>query len=196
MRARPADRNFGSERSAAGLHASRDSLYRTARGGKQDRAWVTEIPLALLPRPCPLCGNRTIIGHRRRLEPAHDQRHARLWIRRGRCRPCRKTFTILPAWSPPYGQYSLYCRQQAWVLLRRSGSSWERSIPDVADAVRSPDPSNYAPPGRMSVAVGNLAGNEALAGRRLECCDVAHHPCLGPDRDPPYSILPSEARSS
>ena len=37
VKARPADRNFGRERSAAGLHASRDSLYRTARGGRQDR---------------------------------------------------------------------------------------------------------------------------------------------------------------
>jgi hypothetical protein len=57
------------------------------------------------------------------------------------CRPCGLTFTILPHWSPPYGQYSFRCRQQAWELWRRSDSSWERSIPDVADASRSPDPS-------------------------------------------------------
>jgi len=126
---------------SGGLHASRDSLYRTARSGRQGRSGVTEIPLALLPRRCPLCGNRTIIGHGRRLKQAHDERHAQIWIRRGLCRPCQKTFTVLPDWSPPSGIYSLHCRQEAWELLRRSDSSWERSIPDVADASRSPDPS-------------------------------------------------------
>jgi len=141
MKALPADRNFARKRSPAGLHASRDSFYRIVRSGRQDLAGVTEIPLALLPRRCPLCGNRTIIGHGRRLKQAHDERHARIWIRRGLCRPCKKTFTVLPDWSPPSGIYSLHCRQQAWELLRRSASSWERSIPDVADASRSPDPS-------------------------------------------------------
>ena len=102
---------------------------------------MTEIPLALLPRRCPLCGNRTIIGHGRRLKQAHDERHAQIRIRRGRCGPCQKTFTVLPDWSPPSGIYSLHCRQQAWDMLRRSDTGWERSIPDVADASRSPDPS-------------------------------------------------------
>jgi len=141
VKARPADRKLDRERSPAGLHASRDSLYRTASGGRQDRAGVTEIPLALLPRRCPWCGNRTIIGHGRRRKHAHDERHAQIWIRRGRCRPCQKTFTVLPDWSPPSGIYTLHCRQQAWELLCQSASSWERSIPDVADASRSPDPS-------------------------------------------------------
>jgi len=102
---------------------------------------VIEIPLALLPRRCPLCGNRTIIGHGRRIKQAHDERHARIQIRRGLCRPCQTTFTVLPDWSPPSGIYSLHCRQQAWELSRQSDSIWERSIPDVADASRSPDPS-------------------------------------------------------
>jgi len=104
-------------------------------------AGVSEIPLALLPRRCPLCGNRTIIGHGRRLKQAHDERHAQIRIRRGLCRPCQKTFTVLPDWSPPSAIYTLHCRQQAWELLRRSGCCWERSIPDVADASHSPDPS-------------------------------------------------------
>jgi len=102
---------------------------------------VTEIPLELLPRLCPICGERTIIGHGQRLKPAHDQRHRQIWIRRGRCRPCHKTFTVLPDWSPPSGHYTLQCRQQAWELLHQPDGTWERSIPDVADASRSPDPS-------------------------------------------------------
>jgi len=102
---------------------------------------VTEIPLDLLPRLCPVCGERTIIGHGQRLKLAHDQRHQQIWIRRGRCRPCHKTFTVLPDWSPPSGHYTLHCRQQAWDLLHQADGTWERSIPDVADASRSPDPS-------------------------------------------------------
>jgi hypothetical protein len=101
---------------------------------------VTEIPLTLLPRLCPFCGNRTIIGHGRRLKPAHDEFHQRIWIRRGICRPCQKTFTVLPDWSPPSATYSFHCRQDAWELLRQAGS-WERSVPNVADPSRSPDPS-------------------------------------------------------
>ena len=128
-------------RSAAGLHTSRDSFYRIARARRQDRSGVTEIPLGLLPRFCPFCGERTIIGHGQRLKQAHDHRHQLIWIRRGRCRPCHKTFTVLPDWSPPSGHYSLHCRQQAWELLHQVNGSWERSVPDVADTSRSPDPS-------------------------------------------------------
>jgi Domain of unknown function (DUF6431) len=102
---------------------------------------VTEIPLRMLPRRCPVCGGRTIIGHGQRLKHAHDEGHQQIRIRRGRCRPCRKTFTVLPDWSPPSGHYSFRCRQQAWELLHQPNSNWERSVPDVADASRSPDPS-------------------------------------------------------
>jgi len=97
-------------------------------------------PLRLLPRRCPVCGNRTIVGHGRRRKQAHDQLHDRVWIRRGRCRPCHITFTILPVWSPPYGHYSLHCRQQAWESLRE-GNSWEESVPNTKDPDRMPDPS-------------------------------------------------------
>jgi len=102
---------------------------------------VIEIPISLLPRRCPFCVNRTIIGHGKRLNQAHDESHARIWIRRGLCGPCRKTFTVLPDWSPPSGVYSLRCRQRLWDLLQHSDSNWERFVPDVADASRSPDSS-------------------------------------------------------
>ena len=55
----------------------------------------------LLPRLCPLCQDDTIIGHGRRLRQAHDDQHDRIWVRRGICRPCRKTFTVLPKWLAP-----------------------------------------------------------------------------------------------
>ena len=105
----------------------------------EDKA-APAIPLHLLPRRCPFCGNQSIVGHGRRRKQAHDQQGDWIWIRRGRCAPCRKTFTVLPIWSPPYGQYSFRCRQQAWGLAGESGS-WEQSVPDVRDPERLPDPS-------------------------------------------------------
>jgi hypothetical protein len=138
VKARPADRNFHRERSAAGLHASRDSLYRTAGGERQRRAGV--IPLELLPRRCPVCRDDTIIGHGRRLRQGHDDQRAWIWVRRGICRPCRKTFTILPDGLLPYGHYSLRCRQQACERIG-AGDSAEQAVPDCQDLFRSPDPS-------------------------------------------------------
>ena len=75
---------------------------------------VTRISLQQMPRWCPLCHRASIIGHGQRRKPAHDGQHEYVWVRRGRCRLCRKTFTILPSWSLPYGHYTLRCRQQAW----------------------------------------------------------------------------------
>ena len=101
---------------------------------------VTAFPLRLLPRRCPLCGDDTIIGHGQRRKQAHDQRHDWIWVRRGLCRPCGKTFTILPSWSPPYGQYSFLCRQQAWESRCNSAGSWEQSVPHTKDPTYLPDP--------------------------------------------------------
>ena len=171
----------------------RDSFYRTARSRRQDCTGVTEIPLALLPRRCPLCGNRTIIGHGRRLKQAHDERHTEIWIRRGLCRPCQRTFTVLPDWSPPSGIYSLHCRQQAWVLLHRSDSSWEGSIPDVADASRSPDPSTVRRWAGRLLHMGTL-----LAARLWQAVgwSAATSPTiLAWDWTAIRRILPIEARS-
>ena len=84
-----------------------------------------------------MCGKRTIIGHGTRRKQAHDQLHDFIFIRRGLCRPCRKTFTILPTWSPPHGHYSFHCRQQAAQQMR---GCWEQAVPNVKDPNRLPDP--------------------------------------------------------
>jgi hypothetical protein len=107
--------------------------------GKTD-ADVTAIPLRLLPRRCPMCGNKTIVGHGRRRKQAHGRHCDWIWIRRGRCIPCRKTFTILPAWSPPYCHYSIDCRQQAWDEVCTNGAGWEQAAPHCKDPTRLPDP--------------------------------------------------------
>ena len=117
---------------------SRDSLYLTARDERQHRAGV--IPLHLLPRRCPLCRNHSIVGHGRRLRPAHDDRHQRIWVRRGVCRPCRKTFTVLPRWLVPAAPFTLRCRQLACERLA-AGDSPDQAAPHCQDPARSPDPS-------------------------------------------------------
>jgi transposase len=98
------------------------------------------IPLQLLPRRCPICRNETIVGHGRRLRLSHDGNHERIWVRRGICRPCGKTFTALPDWLAPSGHYSLHCRQQACDHLA-AGDTAERAAPHCKDPARLPDPS-------------------------------------------------------
>ena len=98
------------------------------------------IPLELLPRRCPVCRDDTIIGHGRRLRQCHDDRHEDIWVRRGICEPCKKTFTILPDWLAPCGHYSLHCRQQACERIA-AGDSAEQAAPHCKDATRLPDPS-------------------------------------------------------
>jgi hypothetical protein len=97
-------------------------------------------PLDLLPRRCPFCGNHTIIGHGRRRRPAHDDRHERIWVRRGICEPCGKTFTFLPDWLAPVAPFSLRCRQQACERIA-AGDSAEQAAPHCQDPTRLPDPS-------------------------------------------------------
>jgi len=137
VKARPADRNLAGTVTAS-LHTSRDSFYRTARDERQQRAGV--IPLHLLPRRCPLCHNHSIVGHGRRLRSAHDDLHQRIWVRRGICRPCRKTFTILPDWLVPAAPFTLCCRQLSCERLA-VGDSTDEAAPHCQDPSRSPDPS-------------------------------------------------------
>ena len=81
------------------------------------------IPLDRLPRRCPICQNDTIIGHGCRLRQSHDERDVSIWARRGICRPCKKTFTILPDWLVPSAHYSLHCRQQVITILTEQQST-------------------------------------------------------------------------
>ena len=98
------------------------------------------IPLDRLPRRCPVCRNDTIIGHGRRLRHAHDDQHECIWVRRGICQPCKKTFTILPDWLTPSGHYSLHCRQQSCERIA-AGDSVELAPAHCKDPTRLPDPS-------------------------------------------------------
>jgi hypothetical protein len=96
----------------------------------------------VIPRRCPTCSQDSIIGHGRRRKQAHDESHDWIGIRRGLCRRCHQTFTFLPPFSPPYGQYSFIARSQA---LRRyfleDRRCWEDAAPSVQDPDRVADPS-------------------------------------------------------
>ena len=137
VKARPADRILAGT-VTVGLHTSRDSLYRTGGDQRQHRAGV--IPLRLLPRLCPLCRTHSIVGHGQRLRFAHDDQHQRIRVRRGICRPCRKTFTLLPDWLVPIAPFTLRCRQLACDRLA-AGDSPDQAAPHCQDPSRSPDPS-------------------------------------------------------
>jgi len=92
-------------------------------------------------RQCPVCQYDSIVGHGRRRKQAHDEYHDWIRIRRGLCNICRKTFTFLPMFSPPYAHYSLLARSQA--LRRRfvDHCPWESAAPTVQDPNRVADPS-------------------------------------------------------
>jgi Domain of unknown function (DUF6431) len=138
MTAEPRDGSLAGDGQWRWLQARRGPVYRAARAERQQRSGV--IPLDRLPRQCPLCGDATIIGHGRRLRQAHDDRSEHIWVRRGICRPCRKTFTVLPNWLVPSGHYSLRCRQQACDRMG-AGDSAEQAVPECKDPSRLPDPS-------------------------------------------------------
>jgi hypothetical protein len=95
----------------------------------------------VIVRRCPICSQDSIIGHGRRRKQAHDEQHDWIPIRRGRCEPCHKTFTFLPAFSPPYGHYSFVARSQALQRRFTENRSWEAAAPTVKDPDRVADPS-------------------------------------------------------
>ena len=93
-----------------------------------------------LPRQCPVCGQMAIIGNGRRLRSAHDRSHDRIWVRRGRCRQCGRSCTVLPASCIPGASYSLAARQEALGRIAQ-GTPIEQAAPDCRDADRIADPS-------------------------------------------------------
>jgi hypothetical protein len=137
VKARPGDRNFAGNGQRQAFTPA--LILFIALPETKDNCQPVVIPLDLLPRECPCCRRTSIIGHGRRLRTAHDERQEAVWVRRGRCRPCRKTFTVLPVWLLPFGHYSLRCRQQACERLA-AGATAEQAAPDCQDATRLPDP--------------------------------------------------------
>jgi len=106
--------------------------------GKTDWAITgAELPV----RQCPVCLTEAIIGHGRRRKQAHDEDHDWIGIRRGMCKLCGMTFTFLPLFSPPYGQYSWIARSHALRDFFLEGKPLESAAPLVRNPDRLPSPS-------------------------------------------------------
>jgi hypothetical protein len=93
-----------------------------------------------LPRQCPACRQMTIIGHGRRRRQAHDRSHDWILVRRGVCKVCGRTLTVLPGGCVPAAPYTLLARQQALDRLAQ-GCPTEQAAPDCRNPDRIADPS-------------------------------------------------------
>lgn len=100
--------------------------------GQPDSGW--------LPRQCPACSQIAIIGHGRRRRQAHDGTHDWILVRRGVCKVCGGTLTVLPAWCVPGAAYSLPVRQEALERLGE-GVPAEQAAPHCRDPDRIADAS-------------------------------------------------------
>jgi hypothetical protein len=93
-----------------------------------------------LPRQCPACAEIAVIGHGRRRRPAHDGSHEWIRVRRGICKVCGGTITVLPGWCVPGAPYSLLARQQALAAMAQ-GCPAEQAVPHCRDPDRLADSS-------------------------------------------------------
>ncbi|MDP2999026.1 MAG: DUF6431 domain-containing protein [Bryobacterales bacterium] len=102
------------------------------KSGQSDSEW--------LPRRCPVCAENAIVGHGRRRRQAHDGIHDWILVRRGVCKICGSTLTVLPARCVPGAPYSLIARQQALAALARN-SPVDQAAPQCRDPDRIADSS-------------------------------------------------------
>jgi len=91
-----------------------------------------------LPETCPACAAGPVNGHGRRRKQAHGRERCSIRYRRGICKCCDQTLTVLPAWSLPYTHYTLRTRQESGAGFG-SGRPLEEAAPTLADADRCPD---------------------------------------------------------
>lgn len=88
-----------------------------------------------LPRRCPGCGETAVIGHGRRRRQTHDRLHGWIRVRRGLCKHCDRTITVLPAWCIPHALYNLPARIDALNRVA-DGASLEQAAPECRDPDR------------------------------------------------------------
>jgi hypothetical protein len=63
---------------------------------------------------------------------AHDAIHDRIRVRRGICKRCGRTVTVLPGWCVPGARYTLTARQTAMTGVAR-GDSAQQAAPHCRD---------------------------------------------------------------
>jgi hypothetical protein len=115
---------------------TRDRLYPTFRRRAQRAVSMTLSGCLDSVR----LGGIGIIGHGCRRRPAHDCIHDWILVRRGICKACGGTLTVLPWWCVPGAAYSLLARHGALQQLAQ-GASTEQAAPHCRDPDRLPDAS-------------------------------------------------------
>jgi Domain of unknown function (DUF6431) len=108
----------------------------TVHPGPQSRARPISSPRTFLSRG-PQSGSTDLLRWSCPRKSALDW----ITIRRGICRPCKKTITFLPVFSLPYSHYSLIARSEALRRYFVEGCSWEAAAPPVKDPHRVADSS-------------------------------------------------------
>ena len=81
-----------------------------------------------------------MIGHGRRRRQLHSENQSWIVIRRGICKLCGRTMTVLPQGCVPGAAYDLSTRQQALDRLSQ-GLPAEQAVPDCHDPDRVADAS-------------------------------------------------------
>jgi hypothetical protein len=107
-----------------------------------------------IPRQCPQCQQTSIYGHGKRKRQAHDETHAWITVRRGRCKLCRQSFTFLPGVCIAHSRYSLVY----WLTALRS--SQPDKNPEEKPARTHPE--RHEPP---PLADSELAVERSTVGR-------------------------------
>lgn len=118
-------------------HAFAPVIVFIPRSGEERKPFQAENEW--LPRRCPVCRHNAVIGHGRRRRQAHDGTHAWILVRRGICKACGRTLTVLPGECVPGAPYSLLARQQAFERLEQ-GLPAEEAAPHCRDPDRLADP--------------------------------------------------------
>src|SRR5450631_3717521 len=137
-----------------------------------------------IPRLCPVCSRESIIGHGRRRKQAHDEEHDWIGIRRGLCNLCKKTFTFLPLFSPPYTHYSPYRPGRRASALLCGGPLVGSCRPGGSRSEPRAGPFHAAPrvsmPGYLPAAFFILAATTARSPMSLpkSSLDFCHRLCI------------------
>src|SRR5713226_7147965 len=100
-----------------------------------------DVPAATAPAAVSAVWRRYHHRPCQRRKQAHDRCHDWIWVRRGICHPCSKTFTILPDWLAPSGHFSVCCRQQACAHIA-AGDCVEQAAPTTGSRIPTVVPAN------------------------------------------------------
>lgn len=94
-----------------------------------------------IPRDCRLCkATSSVIGHGIRERTCIGPDTDVIFVRRGKCKSCRTTFTFLPAFARPYSRYAVVLIQNTILnFISNNENTVFRSIPNLKKIAWWPD---------------------------------------------------------